>query len=165
MDNKENQEIQEQIIQENDKADKINSFRMWQLAAAECLDAWRIVPRVVIVLYGIMVTYLMNWYLDIATFPKIQCSADVLTALLNKGIALDKAQAIACQTVEIIGGATTGQTAFVTAVIGLSSAIFGFYVSTGKDWSKSILPWKFGAAKTDLLPPPKPAKTDDSSTK
>jgi len=157
---KQQKDITQQIIEENDKANKINSFRMWHLAIAESIDAWRIVPRTIVILYGVMVAYLMEWYLHLQTFPKIQCAADVLTAALSKGVPLDKAQELACHVVDIVGGPSTSQTAFVTAVISLSSAIFGFYVSTGKDWSKSILPWKFGATKNDsTTPTPTPTPT------
>jgi len=135
---------------EEDKDSNVNSFRKWSLAMAESVDAWRLFPRALVGLYGVMVAMLANWFLHLETFNKTQCASDVLNTLLSKGIPLDKAQQVACTVVEVVGGPTTAQTAFVTAVIGLSTAIFAFYVNTGKDWSKVLTPWNFGKTKAEV---------------
>lgn len=129
--------------------DKLNTFRSWAMAGAEVIDAWRIVPRVILVAYGSLVWYLTQWYLSIETFTKTECSADVLKVLLDKNIPLEQAQHIACTVVDTVGGPTNGYTVLVTTICGLSTLVIGLYHNSSKDWSKSILPWNFGKCKND----------------
>ena len=125
----------------------VNVFRKWSLALAESADAWRFFPRTLVTVYGVIVFKLLDWFLHLETLKKTACTQELINTLLSKGIPLEKAQALACTVVDVVGGPTTAQTAFVTVIVGLSTAVFAFYVSSGKDWSKSIMPWNFGTTK------------------
>jgi hypothetical protein len=103
---------------------------------AEIIDAWRIVPRAFLVVYGLLVIQLYTWFINIPTHVQTKCDAAVMKFLSENGVGLKEAQELSCYVVDTVGGATAAQTAFVTTIIGLSSAIFGFYASTGRKWEK-----------------------------
>ena len=126
--------------------DRINIFRKWSLAIAETIDAWRIVPRVIITGYSILVWYMVDAFLAIETISKVDCDAAVLKVLLEGGQSLETATNIACRVVDTIGPPIS-YTTLLSVVIGAAAAVFGLYASTGKDWSKSINPWKWGSTK------------------
>jgi hypothetical protein len=77
------------------------------------------------------------WYKSIPTYVQEQCDSGVLKVLLDTNLDLDSARAIACSVVDIVGGPTAAQSAFVTTIIGLSTGIFGLYVATGRKWDGS----------------------------
>lgn len=146
-----------------DSSRRMNSFRKWTLAAAEVVDAWRVVPRFVLVGYGYLVYYLTIWFLTIEQEHKTECNESLITTLLDKGIDINQAQAIACTVVDVVGGPSTAHTAFITTICGLATGIFGLYVGTGRKWDQN--PFKYwgrresdrksdGATKRE--PKPKP---------
>jgi ABC-type xylose transport system permease subunit len=106
------------------------------LSTAELLDAFRIVPRFILTLYGILVYRLYIWYAAIGTTVQTKCDATMTQILLDHGQTIVEAQLLACYVVDHVGGPTTAQTAFVTTVIGLATPLFAFYASTGKKWGK-----------------------------
>ena len=101
---------------------------------AEIADAWRVVPRVLVAAYSIMVFSLISWYRDMNTVEQVECDNAVLTNLLDRGMDAVAASDLACAVIDVVGGPTTEQTAFATAIIGLSTAIFAFYVNSGRRW-------------------------------
>ena len=107
------------------------------LTIAEIIDTFRIIPRLFLVLYGILVYNLYHWFTNIETFVQQKCDAALLRVLLDHGEKLDFAQQLACTVGEVTGGPTTVQGAFVTAIVGLAVGVFGFYTSTGKKWGDS----------------------------
>lgn len=109
-------------------------FRKYSLALAESFDAWRVVPRMILVAYGLLVINLYQWFRDIPTYLVERCDAAVLQLLLNSNMSLDAATQMACQYADVIGGPTAAQSAFVTTIIGLSTGIFGLYTTTGRRW-------------------------------
>lgn len=115
------------------------NFRHVSLVIAESVDAWRIIPRVVLVLYSTLVFNLYLWYRSIPTYIQEQCDSSVLKVLIDSGgLTIDEARSIACSVVDIVGGPTMAQSAFVTTIIGLSTGIFGLYVATGRKWDRGF---------------------------
>src|SRR5690554_1112763 len=100
----------------------IDRIKRILLLSAEIFDAWRIVPRIMVVLYGYLIYKLYTWFRSIETVEKIECNESLMSMLLDEGIDLEQASVIACTVIDIIGGPTMEQSTFVTVVIGLASA-------------------------------------------
>ena len=109
-------------------------LRKTSLLLAEAFDAWRVVPRLILIGYSWLVVELYLWYKNIPTYIKQSCDDKTMEVLLKQGIELAKAASIACTTTDVVGGPTAAQSAFVTTIIGLSAGIFGLYTSTGRKW-------------------------------
>lgn len=101
---------------------------------AEVVDAWRVFPRLFVLLYAILVYKLFVWFKGIGTTLKTKCDSALIDVLVNNGMDIEKATNLACTVVESVGGPTNAQTTFVTAVTGLATAIFGFYANSGRKW-------------------------------
>ena len=113
------------------------NFRSISLIIAESVDAWRIIPRTILVLYSTLVFNLYLWFKSIPTYVQEQCDAATLRVLMESGMVMDDAKNIACYVVDVVGGPTAAQSAFVTTIIGLSTGIFGLYVATGRKWERN----------------------------
>lgn len=109
-------------------------LRQYSLILAEAFDAWRIVPRTMLICYGWIVFQLYIWFKSIPTYVQEKCDPQVLTLALNKAMSLPEAKLLACTVVDVVGGPTSAQSAFVTTIIGLSTGIFGLYTATGRRW-------------------------------
>ena len=83
--------------------------------------------------------------MSIPTYVQTKCDSCVLQVLTDRGLDIDAAKAIACSVLDIVGGPTAAQSAFVTTIIGLSTGIFGLYVATGRKW---------GGNTNNSTPPP-----------
>lgn len=120
---------------------RISTFRRVSLVLAEAFDAWRVVPRAILVAYGWMVWMVSSWYMSIPSTNEVRCQADVLRELLDQGSTVEQARSIACTVVETIGGPTSEQTMFVSILTGLSSVVIGLYLNTGKTakWQGSVI--------------------------
>jgi len=132
-------------------------IRKISLLLAEAVDAWRIVPRIVLVSYAWLVYQLYLWYTKIPTYVQEQCNADVLEMLVKTGLALDKARDLACSVMDVVGGPTAAQSAFVTTIIGLSTGIFGLYTATGRRWDGNTQP---PVNNVTIVQPPVPTPTN-----
>ena len=143
----------------------MNKYRKFSLSIAETIDAWRIIPRTVVVLYSCLVVSLYLWFRSIPTFTQTSCDAGVLMFLTDKGVDVMQAQEIACTIVDVVGGPTTAQSTFVTTVIGLSAGIFGLYASTGRRWEGG-LPKDISSniSVTSDTPPGPPGPTEPPRT-
>lgn len=86
---------------------QIDSFRLSHLCFAEFIDAWRIIPRFLVLLYGVLIYKTVSWYMNLQPY------------LLND---------------TIIEVPTTQHAALITAVVGISGAIFGLYANSGRKW-------------------------------
>ena len=117
-------------------------FRRTSLLLAESFDAWRVVPRLILIGYAWLVVQLYLWYKNIPSYVKESCDANALKVLLEQKIPLEEATKVACTVVDVVGGPTTAQSAFVTTIVGLSAGIFGLYTSTGRRWSEWTPPPK-----------------------
>jgi hypothetical protein len=94
----------------------IDRFRQIHLSVAEGLDAWRVVPRTLVALYCYMLYKIIEWYMALEPHIIDKCvSQNVLDCI---------AQA-----------PTTQHAALVTAVVGISAAVFGLYTTSGKKWN------------------------------
>jgi hypothetical protein len=111
-------------------------FRRTSLILAEAFDAWRVVPRLIVIGYAWLVVQLYLWWKTIPSYVKESCDSKVLEVLLKNKISLEEATEIACTVTDVVGGPTTAQSAFVTTIVGLSAGIFGLYTSTGRKWSE-----------------------------
>jgi hypothetical protein len=118
--------------------DRISKFRKVSLVLAESFDAWRIAPRIMLLAYGALVINLYVWYKSIPTFIQQKCDAAVLKIFMDGGMDIHQAQQLACSIVDVVGGPTPAQSAFVTTIIGLSTGIFGLYTATGKRWDQTL---------------------------
>lgn len=118
----------------------MQKFRKYSLMLAESFDAWRIIPRAILVIYSALVLNLYLWFKSIPTFVQERCDAAILKTLLETGISLEEAKLIACTIVDVVGGPTAAQSAFVTTITGLSAGIFGLYTATGRRWDNGLPP-------------------------
>jgi hypothetical protein len=105
-----------------------NDIDMWRkghMAVAEMVDNWRVIPRLIAAGYAYMMWKVVQWYMNLQ--PQMMEGCDVAT-LAEK-----------C----IIAGPTTQHAALVTAVVGISAAVFGLYANSGKKWN-GFTPWGKG---------------------
>lgn len=115
-----------------------NKFRIFSLSLAESLDAWRIIPRILLIAYSVLIVNMYVWYRSIPTYVQEKCDAAVIQILIQNHASIDDAQKAACSVQNVVGGPTTSQTALVTTIIGLSSLIFGFYTNSGRKWENGM---------------------------
>lgn len=113
-------------------------FQKYALSLAESFDAWRVIPRIIVLMYSVLVTHLYLWYKSIPTFIQEKCDPSILRMLLESGIDINEAKLVACSIVDVVGGPTASQTTFVTTIIGLSTGIFGLYTATGRKWERGL---------------------------
>lgn len=118
----------------------MTNFRKYSLALAESFDAWRIIPRAILIVYSALVLNLYLWFKSIPTFVQERCDAAMIKTLLDANISLDEARLLACSVVDVVGGPTAAQSAFVTTITGLSAGIFGLYTATGRKWDTGLPP-------------------------
>jgi len=107
----------------------VDVVRRRHLAIAEAVDAWRVIPRLLVAFYGVLFYEVIKWYMALEPhLPK-----EVLP-LIEK-MTPEQIQAL------MIQAPTTQHTALVTAVVGISAAFFGLYTNSGKKWN-GFTPWK-----------------------
>lgn len=82
----------------------IDSFRRRHLAIAELIDAWRVVPRLLVAGYSYVVWDTVEWY-------------------------------------QLLADPTTQHTACLSAIVGASAVVFGFYTNSGSKWANGIVLW------------------------
>ena len=103
---------------------------------AELIDAYRVFPRIVLMLFVLAVGTSLDWYLSYEIQFTRACDVKVLTLLLDKDIELDIAKGIACPITEVIER-PSGYTFLLSTLIGSSAAIFGFYLNSGRRWGRN----------------------------
>ena len=94
----------------------IDRFRQMYVTLAEMLDAFRIFPRLLVAGYTVLLYVVVRWYMDLETFMLPGCESEVVTQC-------------------IVESPTNQHAVLVTAVIGISAAIFGLYTTSGKKWN------------------------------
>lgn len=139
-------------------------FRKYSLALAESFDAWRVIPRAILVVYSALVLNLYLWFKSIPTFVQERCDASMLKILIDANVSLDQAKALACSIVDVVGGPTAAQSAFVTTITGLSAGIFGLYTATGRRWDGG-LPQDINTYHTDPAATLTPAQIEAAKAK
>ena len=110
------------------------NFRHTSLFLAEAFDAWRVIPRLMLLAYGYLVFNLYIWYKNIPTYVQEKCDSNIVATLIAKGMSYPEVKQFACTVADVVGGPTTAQSTFVTTIIGLSTGIFGLYTTTGRKW-------------------------------
>lgn len=135
----------------------VTKFRKYSLSLAESFDAWRVIPRTIMIAYSALVLNLYLWFKSIPTFVQERCDSATLKLLLESNVELEQAKLIACSIVDVVGGPTPAQSAFVTTIIGLSAGIFGLYTATGRKWDGGL---PADIDKRFLVDSPKPAPTE-----
>ena len=95
---------------------KIDSVRLITLTAAELFDAWRIVPRLLVMGYAWLCWTIVEWYMNLEPFLIADC--DIVATIE------------ACT----VDAPTTQHAALVTAVVGGAAAVFGLYTNGGRSW-------------------------------
>ena len=126
----------------------IDTWRRIHLAVAEWVDAWRVIPRILIAAYSYLVWFTITWYMALKPYMLEDC------------IVQDMANCI-------IAAPSTQHAALVTAVVGVSAAVFGLYSNSGKKWN-GFTKWNNDFTGTETKPgfrgiekPPEPTPTDD----
>ena len=99
----------------------IDTWRKGHLAIAEWIDAWRLIPRALVGGYVFLLYKVINWYMDLEPHLIPNCISD---------------NAVDC----IVQAPSTQHAALVTAVVGISAAVFGLYTTSGKKWN-GFTPW------------------------
>ena len=99
----------------------IDTWRKGHLAIAEWIDAWRLIPRALVGGYVFLLYKVINWYMDLEPHLIPNCVSD---------------NAVDC----IVQAPSTQHAALVTAVVGISAAVFGLYTTSGKKWN-GFTPW------------------------
>jgi len=112
---------------------KVDLYRKRHLMVAEFIDAWRLIPRLLVAGYTWLLVKVVIWYMD--KEPYLLEGCDVAT--LGKEC--------------LVQAPSTQHAALVTAVVGIAAAIFGLYSNSGRKWSEGVKTWN-GAKK----PAPKP---------
>lgn len=95
----------------------IDTWRKGHLAVAEWIDAWRIVPRLLVAGYGWVTYTVVRWYMNLKPEVLENCNVELL------------------KEVCVIQAPSTQHAALVTAVVGIAAAMFAFYANTGKKWN------------------------------
>lgn len=107
----------------------INKYRLLHLSIAEAVDAWRIIPRVLITAYVYLLSYIIWWYINLKPYLMKDC-----VAALGDQVGENIAQCMVQQP-------STQHAVLVSAVVGIAAAIFGFYASTGRRWTEGVHKW------------------------
>lgn len=96
------------------------------LVVAEMMDAFRVIPRLLVAGYCGVLYKTVTWYMALKPyFPE-----EVKHIVENSEVVSSEVMTLMVQA------PTTQHAALVTAVIGISAAIFGLYTSSGRSWKK-----------------------------
>ena len=109
----------------------IDAFRRRHLAIAEFIDAWRIIPRFLVIGYGYMLVTTINWYMGLKPYILPGCTKEI---------------AESC----IVHAPTTANTILLSTIVTIAAPILGFYANTGKKWN-GFTPWAKTAAPDETV--------------
>lgn len=129
----------------DEKKRDIDYWRKGWLSLAEAIDAFRIIPRLVLAGYAYIMLYITMWYLDLEPYMLEGCDVAVL--------------AERC----IVDAPTTTHTTIITAVTGFATGLFGFYVNSGRDWREGVKMWSGPSDKWETSSNWKSKKIDDEN--
>jgi len=94
----------------------IDTYRKAQMAVAELVDAWRIIPRLLVGGYAYLVWMVVKWYTELETYMVAGCVSETVTDCM-------------------VNAPSTQHAALVTTVIGMAAAIFALYTNSGRQWN------------------------------
>jgi len=109
----------------------IDSWRKVHLAVAEFVDAWRIIPRAVVVVFSYGVYGVTTWYMNLKPYILEGC--------------VKAAESVPTEC--IVQAPTTQHTALLTAMFALAAAVFAFYSNNGRKWN-GFSHWNTNESKT-----------------
>ena len=107
---------------------EIDTWRKGHLAVAEWVDAWRLIPRMLVGGYAFMMYKVVSWYMNLKPELIENCNVELL------------------KEVCVVMAPSTQHAALVTAVVGIGAAVFGLYASSGKKWN-GFTKWGNGEGK------------------
>jgi len=102
---------------------------------AKAFDSLRVIPRIVLFMYGVLVYNMYAWYKSIPMVEESACDNNILQTLIEAGMDPVLATEMSCTVVAIIGGPTGFQTSFVSIIVGLATVVIGLYLNSGPKWS------------------------------
>lgn len=88
----------------------------------------RVVPRIMLFLYAILLCITLVWYLDFPVEYQVRTDAQLVQVLIDAGKSPDTAVLMASTKVEAIGR-PHGYTALLSAMFAAAPFMFGFYVN------------------------------------
>lgn len=97
--------------------DQIDTWRKGHMAVAEWVDAWRLIPRLLVIGYGWMLWKVVKWYMNLHPSIINGCNVELL-----KEVCVEQAP-------------NTQHAVVLTAVIGVAAAVFGLYTNSGRKWN------------------------------
>jgi hypothetical protein len=100
------------------KLTDIDAWRKFHLALAEFVDAWRIIPRAVVVMFGWGSYEVVKWYIKLEPY--------MLEGCVEAGGTVAEC---------LIQAPSTQHTALVSALFALAAAVFAFYSNNGRKWN------------------------------
>lgn len=98
------------------KWNNVDTYRKAHMAVAELVDAWRVIPRLLVAAYSYLIFMIVKWYMDLGPTIIEGCVSDTITDCIHQA-------------------PTTQQAALVTTIVGISAAVFGLYTNTGRKWN------------------------------
>ncbi len=119
------------------KAKDIDAWRKLHMSMAEFLDAWRIIPRAVVLIYGYGMWQVGEWYMSLKPYMLDNCNVELLKEKC------------------LVMAPTTEHMALVTALLAVAAAIFGLYTNSGRKWN-GFTHWNKPAEKPPTEEPTKP---------
>ena len=96
----------------------IDSWRKVHLAIAEWVDAWRLIPRAVVLGFSYGVYQVTKWYMGLEPY--------LLEGCVKAGGTIAEC---------MIQAPTTQHTALLSALFALAAAVFAFYSNNGRKWN------------------------------
>lgn len=96
----------------------IDSWRKFHLALAEFVDAWRVIPRAVVALFGYGAYHVTSWYMHLEPY--------IVKGCMEAGGTVSEC---------LIQAPTTQHTALVSALFALAAAVFAFYTNSSRKWN------------------------------
>lgn len=106
----------------------IDFWRKSHSAAAEAMDAWRVVPRLLVSGYAYLLYKVVDWYMNLKPY----IPEEFLTLLEQVNSDPEMVAAIGSL---MVMEPTTQHSFLVSTVVGISAAVFAMYTSSGKTWN------------------------------
>ncbi len=94
----------------------IDTYRKGHLAIAELVDAWRVVPRLLVGGYSYLIYVVVKWYMSLEPTMIEDCMSLTVTECIYQA-------------------PTTQHAALVTAVVGIAAVVFGVYANSSRKWN------------------------------
>lgn len=100
------------------KDETVDRFRKTYLAVAEWIDAWRLIPRLIVLLFGYGSYKVVEWYMKL--------EPHLIEGCIEAGGRFEQC---------IAQAPTTQHTALLSALFALAAAVFAFYTNNGRKWN------------------------------